>query len=269
MKCPFDKVIVSSDENPKFIRFWPIISKAWKKFFPDVILDLCYITNQKDDDLYIQYLREHGNVYLYPNITHIPQGNQGKICRLYHASQQKDLVCSIHDIDSMPLQRSYLYDLLKLRNKDSLALIGGEYYSGVDMGKAPMVPTTSEGYNFNELFKVGNKNWYDFLEMNKGIKVFDNKEDIMGSSDPIRNPDNYFSDESLLRVYLRDYKKPIQWIRRDAIRKLDPFVDWIDRSYRNFTFDKDKLYSGFYTVCNMIRPFDENKMKEIINYIKS
>ena len=31
----FDKVVVSTDENPDFIDFVPIVSTAWKKFFPD------------------------------------------------------------------------------------------------------------------------------------------------------------------------------------------------------------------------------------------
>ena len=29
----FDRVILSTSEDPKYIEFWPVISKAWKKLF--------------------------------------------------------------------------------------------------------------------------------------------------------------------------------------------------------------------------------------------
>lgn len=269
MKIPFDKIIVSSDDNPKFINFFPIVCLAWKKFFPDVIIDLCFVTDRKEDDIFIKNLRTHGNVYIYPVIKDVPQGNQGKVCRLYHASLQNELICSIHDIDTIPLQSNYLIDLLNLRKKGHFCLIGGECYTGIDKGKAPMVPTTAEGYLFKQLFNTENKDWNSFICSIKNIKVFDDKENILNSSDPIKNPDNYFSDESLLRVFIQDYKNNIQLLTRDAARTLNPYIHWIDRTYNNFNYDKNKLYEGFYTECNMPRPYDEIKMNDILNYLRT
>jgi hypothetical protein len=264
MNVPFDKVIVSSDDNPKFYNFWPIVAKAWKKFFPEIILDLCFVTNQKENFI---WLEEFGNVYYYDLIPDIPKGNQGKVCRLYHAGLQNNLVCSIHDIDSIPLQRNYLFDILNIRKKNHMILIGGEYYSGKEYGKAPMVPTTAEGFLFEELLNTKNLNWKEFLLSIKNINEFDDKESILNSDNPILHPNNHFSDESLVRALFSRKKISVQRIRRDTCRSLDPGIDWIDRTYRNFSYDIEKLNNGFYTECNMIRPYDETRMKDIINYL--
>lgn len=265
MKIPFDKVIVSSDDNPKFINFWPIVKKAWTKFFPEVQVDLCFVTDKKSE---YKWLEEIGTVHYYDIIPNVPRGNLGKVCRLYHASLQENLVCSIHDIDSIPLQRNYLFDLLSLRKPEHYCMVGAECYSGRETGKAPMVPTTSEGYVFQQLLNTQNKNWNQFIESIKNIKVFDDKENILNSDNPILYPDNHFSDESLVRYFIKSFSGKIQHLRRDEIRKLNPQQDWIDRTYRNFTFDKVKLQNGFYTECNMLRPFNHERMKDIIEYLQ-
>jgi len=267
MKIPFDKVIVSSNDNPKFINFWPLVSKTWKKFFPEIEVDLCFVTNRSLNDSFVLELKKYGNVYLYKQFSNIPAGNLGKVCRLYHASKQKNLVVSIHDIDSIPLQKNYLIETLKHRLKEHLCLIGSEYYSGVDSGKCPMVPTTAEGYIFDLLLQKKNNSWEEFIENIKNIHVYDKKESILASDDPISYPDNHFSDESLVRVFRKTFNGNIQLLRRDVARPLNPKTDWIDRS--NFNYDITKLYQGFYTECNMPRPLDLNIMKDIIKYINT
>ena len=178
------------------------------------------------------------------------------------------MVCSIHDIDSIPLQRSYLFDLLSLRKPQHYCMVGAECYSGNETGKSPMVPTTSEGYIYQKLLNTQNKNWNEFIESIKNIKVFDDKENILNSDNPILYPNNHFSDESLVRYFINSFCGDIQHLRRDQIRKLNPQVDWIDRTYRNFTFDVVKLKNGFYTECNMLRPFNYEKMKDIIEFLQ-
>ena len=265
MKIPFDKVIVSSDDNPKFINFWPIVKKAWTKFFPEVQVDLCFVTDKKTE---YKWLEEIGTVYYYDIIPNVPRGNLGKVCRLYHASLQENLVCSIHDIDSILLQRNYLFDLLSLRKPEHYCMVGAECYSGPELGKCPMVPTTAEGYIFQKLLKTKNKNWINFIDSIKHIKLFDNKENILNYDNTITHPNNHFSDESLIRYFMHSFDGKIQKLRRDELRSLNPNIDWIDRTYRNFTFDKAKLNEGFYTECNMLRPFNLEKMKDIIDYLK-
>lgn len=244
---PFDKVVVSCDDS--FAPFRAIVRKAWKKFFPEVTLDICYVGNNKIDE---------PGVYNYDPIDGVPIGNLGKVLRLYHASQQKESTCSIHDMDTIPLQRGYLYDLLSLRKKNNLCLVGGEYYNGtVDQDKAPMVPTTAEGFVFQKLLNA-NCSWSNFVNDNLSIKRYDSKENLLAFD---------FSDESLLRYYHLDSDVNVHHLRRDELRPLNPAVDWIDRTLRNFTFDTDKLFDGFYTECNMERPYSPSRLKTINRYL--
>ena len=259
---PFDKVIVSCDDSPMFLDFWPIVCSAWFKFFPDVEVDLAFVTKRSNEDPVVQEMREFGDVTVYPMIDDIPASNQGKIARAYHASQQGESVCSLHDMDTIPLQRNYLFDLLRHRKKDNVCLIGSEVYVGTpDEGKTPLVPVTAEGKIFKEVYQLQDKSYEEFVRGLVGMQVYDLKENIMNQ------PFTTFSDESVLRVFLSNYSGPVQNLRRDQLRELNSSVHWIDRS--NFDFDMNKLYSGFYTECNMLRPLAENydKMSSVINYV--
>jgi len=259
---PFDKVILSCDDRSMFLDFWPVVCSAWYKFFPDVEVDLAFVTKRKESDPLISDMREYGSVTLYEMVDGIPQSNQGKIARAYHAGTQGGFVCSLHDMDTIPLQRNYLFDLLSLREKGNVCLIGSEVYNGTpDQGKTPLVPVTAEGEIFQNVYRTKDKSYGEFVRELVGMKVYDQKEDIMNQ------PFTAFSDESVLRVFLSEYKGPIQHLRRDELRGLSNRVHWIDRS--NFKFDIDKLYSGFYTECNMIRPLKENMdtMKSVLDYV--
>jgi len=244
----FEKVIVSCDD--KFAPFRNIVKQAWKKFFPEVTIDICYVgVNPIEEE----------NTYNYKPIQGVPIGNLGKVLRLYHASLQGDTVCSIHDIDTIPLQSEYLTDLLSLRKKGSLCLVGSECYLGsVDQGKAPMVPTTAEGCVFKNLLKADGS-WEDFVNNNLNIQRYDEKENLMST---------YFSDESLIRYYLDDFEGSVIRLRRDEKRQLIPEVHWIDRTFRKFGFDKNLLFNGFYTECNMERPYNPDRLKIIEEYLK-
>jgi hypothetical protein len=261
-KIPFDKAIVSCDDEPTFLNFWPVVTSAWFKFFPDVEVELALVTDKKDNDPLIDKIKSYGKVTLYPLIQGIPKSNQGKICRAYHASLQESAVCSIHDIDTIPLQRNYLFDLLNKRRKNHICLVGSEVYTDLSSkNKAPMVPTTAEGYIFQSVYKTQNLSYENFVKRLIGMRVFDDKENIMNQ--PFTN----FSDESVLRVYLSKYSGNVQNMRRDENRHLNSRIHWIDRSW--FSIDIDKLFSGFYTEANMLRPMKENYdiMKPLIDYV--
>ena len=51
----FDRVVVSTDEDKRFIQFVPIVSAAWKRYFPEVSLSIAFVTDRNlDDPLVIQ-----------------------------------------------------------------------------------------------------------------------------------------------------------------------------------------------------------------------
>jgi len=256
-KDGFDRIIVSADEDNLFFEFWPIVTKAWKKFHPDVPVSLAFVSDRSYDDPMVKKLETFGEVILFPRIADIPSGNQAKISRFALASYYVDEVCMIEDIDTIPLQREFVDRVVAQRQSGELLCVGYEVYQNTPHeGKFPVSNITAEGRVFREIINPSNVSYRAMLEMWKGLKVFDEKESI-------DNPPGRFSDESLLRVLITRWGGRVRTVRRDVdIRR-----DWIDRSW--WSINEQRLNQRQYVTCNFLRPFVENidHFGPIIRYI--
>lgn len=254
----FDKVIVSSDDSPMFLNFWPIVCQAWKKYF-DITPTLAFVSNRDVSDSLVKKLLSFGEVVIVPEIPGIPKANQAKIARFLVASMFDDKVCTIEDIDTIPLETKYIENRLIRRPRNKILAVGREVLENTEHhGKFPISHITAEGSKFKDLFNPESLKYEDAVNLLIGIKIFDLKEDIMN------RPEN-FSDESLVRalIHKNNLQDSIYNVRRDV----DPKNDWIDRSWWNI--DNEKLSNGGYVCCNFLRPFKENmhQFTPIINHI--
>ena len=243
----FDRVVVSSDDSPAFLNFWPCVSQAWQKFF-DMKPTLALVTNKTATDPLFDKLRKYGDVFAVPYFEGIPIQNQAKIARFLVASKMGDEVCMIEDIDTVPLQRTFFVDRLKERRAEHILAVGHEVLANtVDSGKFPISNITTEGHNFQKLFNPNNLDHESLLKSYIGMRVVDHKENIA-------NPADHFSDESMIRGLIHKHKlhNMVQKVERGA----DIHQDWIDRSW--WGIDKDKLNAGQYILCNFLRPCREN-----------
>ena len=253
-----DKVIVSSDDSSYFLNFWPIVCKSWKKFF-DITPTLAFVSNRSESEPLIQKLKSYGEVIVVPELENIPKANQAKVARFLVASTFDEKVCTIEDIDTIPLERNYIEQRLKKRPKNKILAVGREVLENTPHhGKFPISHITSEGYKFKDLFNPRLKKYADAVRSFEKIEVFDHKENILN------HPSN-FSDESLVRalIHINDLKQSIFDVRRDV----DIYNDWIDRSW--WRIDKEKLNKGEYVCCNFMRPFKENLFSSlpVVEYI--
>ena len=252
----FDRIIVSTDENPDFLQFVPIVSKAWKKYFPDKKLSIAFITNRNYNDELVIKMKEYADIKIFNPIPGIPTANQAKISRHILASEYKDEVCMIEDIDTIPLQRDFFEDRTSTYN-GGVIVVGCEVYKGLpEEGKFPMSTMTASGSVFSQIINPNNLSYIDIIKSFTEIKVFDHKESI--DIEP-----EIFSDESLMRVLLERWGGKINRVDRNVNIK----SDWIDRSW--WSIDEAKLKSNIYITCNFLRPFDKNspRIKPIANYI--
>ena len=103
-EVPFDKVVLSCDENPLFLPFVPLIAKAWHKFFPEVGIELGFVcevnpeTGLPLDSRVYQYIRTMAerskvNLTFLPLVEGVSPCNLGKVGRLIVAAEQGDAVC--------------------------------------------------------------------------------------------------------------------------------------------------------------------------------
>ena len=91
----FDRIIVSTDENPMFLQFVPIVAKAWSKYFPEKKLSIAFISDRSEDDELVVRMRNYADVRIFNTIPGIPTANQAKISRHILAAEYKDEVCMI------------------------------------------------------------------------------------------------------------------------------------------------------------------------------
>ena len=247
MKKLFDKVIVSSDDDPMYLNFWPIVSKSYQKYF-GVKPDLALVTDLPEDHPLLDKLREHGNVHIVKKMKGIPVGNLSKIARFIVAARFDIQVCMIEDIDTIPLQSSFITDRVSQRSEGEILAVGHEVQRNTPhAGKFPISNITSEGKNFKKLFNPLDLNDEDCVNSFIGMRIFDHKEDV-------KNDPSIFSDESLIRALIE--KNSLSHLIKKVDRNVDIHRDWIDRSW--WHVDEGKLKSDGYVCCNFLRPFKDN-----------
>ncbi len=230
-------ILVSSD-NSYFREYWPHVKNAWNKFFPEYTV---YHVMVEDVDKHcIQ-----GDEILIPSIDGYPKSTQAKMAR-HLAATLVSGINMVEDIDTVPLQRKFVENIIKDVEEDSLLCVGKNVYRGTEhYGKFPISNMcTSQRLWKTLMFGMYSgddfeQNIKDFYNKWRDVKVFDHKEKLISSD---------FSDESLMRVLI--CSSGIK--TKDIDRNVDIHLDWIDRSW--WKVDYNKLYSGGYVLCNFLRP---------------
>ena len=97
-----DLAIHSSDSNPLYLDFWPLVSKVWKLKF-NITPVLMYIDENHDIAIDTTY----GIVLKYKPIPDIPKYLQCLWVRYWIPSQYPDKISIISDIDMFPISRNY------------------------------------------------------------------------------------------------------------------------------------------------------------------
>ena len=257
----FDRIILSSDANPKFIEFWPLVARGWRTFFGDIEVWLALVTPEGKFNL--ADLRQHGHVEHYEPVPGIPTGNQAKIARYHLAATWNDnSVNVINDLDLLPLQSLYLTALLGHRPPGHLLTVGAELYTGPETGKFTAGYLTAESSVWKTLVNPLGLSWAAFVNGFVGMRVFDHKEDVTRSVHH-ENPDT-FSDESLLRALLSLNPVPVIHLPRG-------YNPYTARALcrANWMFDPKKLADGTYVEAHLLRPLSENKdrIQPLIDYL--
>jgi hypothetical protein len=103
-----DLAIHSSDSNPFYLDFWPLVSKAWKVKFGITPL-LVYIDENHDIPIDTTY----GPVIKMKPIPGIPVYLQCLWVRYWIPSQYPDKVSILCDIDMFPISKKYFIDSIR------------------------------------------------------------------------------------------------------------------------------------------------------------
>jgi len=257
----FNQVIISTNEDPLYFDFWPVVAKAYKTMFPDVTVHLAFLTWRANNDPVVESLREHGKVTVVKPVGHIAEFPQAKMARFFVAAQQGDDVCYIDDIDVIACHKGFVTDKTEARPKGHLLCVGGEVYNHI--GSYPISQMTGEGWLWKTFINPEDKTFAQLMAEWSGPIIFDRREQVTIPLDYSR--DDYFSDERLLRKIIHLNPVPKFELPRGYTDFMESTLDRHD-----WKIDMDKLYAGGYLNAHCLRPYSAYKaeIQPVLDYIQ-
>lgn len=253
-----NQIILSCNEDPRYMDFWKPVSWAYKKMFPHVEVHLAFLTNREEDDPLVKEFREYSKVTLFKPLKDVPEFGQAKMIRFILASEQGEDVCYIDDIDLFPLVKSFITDKTDKRPKNHLLCVGGEVYH--NNGCYPVSQMTAEGHVWKHFINPKDLSYEELIQTFKRPTKFDHRENICTVLDFAI--DSYFSDERLLRRLI--YDNPVS--KFELSRGYGHYLDaTVDRAA--WKIDPEKLRNHGYFNGHCSRPYRSEEMELLINYI--
>jgi len=229
-----DIVIHSSDANPYYLEFWPLVSKVWKLRFQIEPL-LVFIG---DDDVPIS--EEYGRVIRMKPIPDVPLYLQCQWVRFWIPSQFPEKVCLLSDIDMFPISRKYFID--------QIAAIPDSKYVHLNPNHQfiPVCYHLAKGSLFKQVFKL-HDSWEDSIRSlyakNMGHDCFAQDPTNLILKDKLQ----WGADEEYTTNMIRSYPDPslFVFLARSHGR--------IDRSY--WKWDPSQIAKDMYADSHSIRPY--------------
>jgi hypothetical protein len=229
-----DYVIISSDDNPMYKDFYPIVAKRWNQLG----IKTYYINITDCDEISED---EFGVVHKIKDVGFVNTGFQSQVVRLF-ASKYINGNILMSDIDMFPISKDYYFQNLKDLTDDNVIIYSGQPYG--DIPYYPMCYVLSHSNNFSKYLGLNNLNFYEYCAM-----LIE------------RYGQNWNTDENFMYEQFENYKDKLLVLHRDLSRRLD-------RS--NWSFNLDDLKSGYYLDSHMLRPYEHYKknIDELVYYVE-
>ena len=234
-----DTVILSSNDNPNYIQFWPIVSEAWNLMGVEPIL--IYTGEQK--------LNLKGNVINFFS-KNIDSSFVAQNIRILYPSLLNGNTCLVSDIDNLPLSKKYFVDSVLSFNDDSFIIYRPD---ACPPNMISMMWNAARSSTWKEIFDIDSeKNLEKYLK-----KWYTKKYTVEGTA--------WYTDQIKLRKYVNKFSKK----NKSRIVELD------DTEMGFFRFNRNRLEKHFnmiqenpnleFTDFHMPRPF--NEYEELINKV--
>ena len=145
-----DRVIISTNDHPDYIQFWPLVAKAWTEIV-GITPTLALIG---DED--VQVDETLGDVIRFKPIEGVSTGNYARTIRLLMPALFPDDVCLITDMDILPLNKEYFLDSVTNVPDDHFVVYRDKVnYGAYKRGKKfPMCYNAAKGSVFAEVFNI-------------------------------------------------------------------------------------------------------------------
>uniref|UniRef100_A0A6C0J2J0 Glycosyltransferase n=1 Tax=viral metagenome TaxID=1070528 RepID=A0A6C0J2J0_9ZZZZ len=241
-----DIVIHSSDSNPYYLDFWPIVSKIWKVKFGVTPL-LVYIDENHD----IPIDETYGIVVKMKPVEGVPLYIQCCWVRFWIPTQYPEKMCMTSDIDMLPISKRYF--IKRIENIPDTAYVhlnaGSKYYD-----RLPVCYHIARGSLFKEILELPDT----FEESAHQVNDFPFAE--TGHTIPGKEFMRWGIDEEFSTNKIRKYKdySIFKFFSRSAAH--DNRIDRHDWQYQ-----VSDLHRDLYVDCHSIRPYSDPENKKEID----
>lgn len=233
-----DYVIISSDDNPMYKDFYPIVAKRWN----ELGIKTYYINITDKDCLYKD---EYGIVHCIKSIENLDTGFQSQVVRLFSSKFLSGNIL-MSDIDMFPIYGDYFNGYNDELTDDNVIIFSGQPYGNVPY--YPMCYVLSHSRNFVKYLGIENLNFEQYCNM------------LLEKYGKAWNTDEHFMYDQF-----QFHLDKILTKNRDLSRR-------IDRG--NWTYNLNHLKDNYYIDSHMLRPYSTYKrdidfMVENIKKIKA
>jgi hypothetical protein len=240
------RVILSSNDNPLYLEFWPVVAPIWESL--GLRPTLALIAN---DELPID--TSIGDVIRFAPLKNIPVSLQAQVIRLLLPVLFPEDGCLIADIDMIPISKSYFHQGSN-NCPDNAFIVYRNMAPGYEHGgRFPMCYIAAKGKIFSEIFKINS-----YEDISKLIQIW------------AKRRYGWDTDEIMVCTYAKEWEKNggnLVCLNH----KIGPRLDRIC-----WNFDFSHLDLSKYIDCHCPRPYSTYKssidqiIKEVLkNNLKS
>lgn len=241
-----DHVILSSNDNPDYINFWPIVSEAWSLMGVEPIL---IYTGEKN-------IKLKGNIINF-NSKKLDSAFVAQNIRILFPALLENKNCIVSDIDNLPLSKKYFLDSVIKFADDSFIIYRPE---ACPPNMISMMWNLANSSTWKEIFKIENikdihrklNRWYNY------------KYSVRGKA--------WYTDQIKLRKYVNKFAinnhKRIILLNDDELNFKRFNRTELDEHFKIMKTKPESIFSDFH----MPRPFIdyENIIYEVYeNYKKN
>lgn len=240
-----DRVILSTNNNPMYIEFWPSISKAWTKLI-GIRPTLALIADKS-----VEIDETLGDVIRFEPIEGIPTSFQAQVIRLLLPAYFEDEVSILSDIDMLPINKEYFTNSASHVPDDCFVVYRDGFYSRHGYNTVyPICYVAAKGKTFKEVFKIK-----DIKDIPQIIKEW------YANAEPHPVAFGWICDERMLFEYLTHWKE-----KEMRLVKLGQDIEHTRLSRLCWGYDKDLLRKNFYNDAHLLRPYSiyKNECDELM-----
>lgn len=227
-----DRVILSTNDNPNYIQFWPVAAKAWQEIV-GIRPTLALIA--KED---VEVDTTYGDVIRFEPIEGVSTAFYAQCVRLLAPALFPNDGCIVADIDLFPLQKKFFFKKISTIPDDNFIIYKDRAYSWYKP-RVYMCYNAAKGSTFAQIF---------------GVHGYESIPDIIRRWHQLGI--GWSTDERLIYEHLSWWPK-----RKTHVKKLGYSKRHKYRICRKkkLKFKRKKLEKGRYEEINCPKPYAEHK----------